>query len=307
MDYLRLRLLLLCIGMGALLSCSRMSPSGSDETLARVGNEYLTVQEAKEKIPEYVFEQDSINALTRYRDEWIQSQVLLQEADRLGLSQQAEIQRKLRKARDEVLKQALKDYVTSSNQDNITITDEEARTYYQANKEQFVLNEEFVQFRHVRTKTHEQARQAREDLRRGIPWPQVAREYAIDPEQAIHKSNQYWPISMALNEIEIMNRYLNVIGQNERSPIQRVNGVYHFVQLIDRRSEGEHPDLDWLIEQIKEWMVLNRQRRSFSSYVKNLYLKAKSNNEVETYNVLPTNSNQKTNIADSLESFSTDE
>ncbi len=307
MDKFYIWVLLLCIGIGGVLSCDQVRPSESDSTLARVGNKYLTIQQAKEKIPDFVYRQDSLSALNRYREEWIQSQVLLQEAERLGLSQQTEIQEKIRKAREEVLREALKDYVTASSQDEITITDEEARAYYQANKEQFVLNEEFVQFRHIRTNTLKEARAARRDLRQGVPWPEVARTYAIDPETAIHESNQYWPISMALNDIEIMNRYLNVIGQSERSPIQRVNGVYHFVQLVDSRAEGEHPDLNWLIGQIKEWMVLNRQHRSFSSYVKNLYLKAKSNNEVESYNVLPAKSNQKSTTEDTLESISTDE
>jgi hypothetical protein len=151
------------------------------------------------------------------------------------------------------------------------------------------------------------ARAARQDLLDGVPWPEVANQYGINPKLSITESEQYWPISVALKDIDIMNRYLNIIGQSEISPIQRVNGIYHFVQLMDTKSEGEQPDLDWLMSQIKDWMKINNHRRNFSSYVQNLYLKAKSNNEVKTFNVLPTNTNSNSTAQDTLKSTSTNE
>jgi hypothetical protein len=307
MDNSTFLLLLSLVALLGMASCSQPVPTENEDTLARVGNEYLTIDEAKSAIPDFIFQQDSIGALQKYRDNWMQKQVLLQEAQRLGLSQQEEVRKKLRKAREEVLREALKDYVLGSKQEGTDITDEEARAFYQTNKEKFALDEKFVQFRHLTTRTIKEARSAKQDLLDGVPWPEVAQEYAIDPEVAIEESEQFWPISMALNDLSIMNRYLNIIGQNEISPIQRINGVYHFVQLIDSRAKGEQPDLDWLIEKIKDWMRLNKQQRNFSSYVKNLYLKAKSNNEVESFNVLPNQTNQQSTFKDTLESTSTNE
>lgn len=288
-------------------SCQQSTNNQAENVLARVGSNYLTIQQATAAIPDFVLAEDSVNALYRYREDWIRQQLLLQEANRLGLNQKKEIREKLQKARQEVLREALKDYVIHTSEDEIQITDNEARSYYQANKDKFELNEDFVQFRHMKTETIRAARAARQDLLDGVPWPEVARQYAINPEVTINESKQYWPISMAAQGVDIMHRYLTIIGQSEISPIQRVGGVYHFVQLMDKRTEGEQPDLDWLIEQIKDWMILNKRRRNFSSYVKNLYLKAKSNNEVETFNVLPSKSNPKTTTEDTLESNSANE
>jgi hypothetical protein len=300
--------LLIVVGaMVAFSSCQQTTQQNTEDALARVGNEYLTIDQAIGDIPEAVLSEDSVEALTQYRDNWVRQQLLVQEAKRLGLDQKPEIQQKMERARQEILRQALKDYVLASNEKEMQITDEQARTYYQANKEQFVLEEDFVQFRHMRTKTIKEARNARQDLLDGVPWPEVARTYAINPSTVISESDQYWPISMAVQDIDIMNRYLTVIGQNEISPIQRVNGVYHFVQLMEIRSEGDHPNLEWLIERIKDWMTLNNRQRNFSSFVKNLYLKAESNNEVETFNVLPTKPNQNSTLDDTLENNSTNE
>lgn len=302
----RINLLVTFFIFGILISCQKSAPDPAEDALARVGNQYLTLQQAKKDIPDFVLEEDSTGALQQYREDWVRKQLLLQEANRLGLNRKEEVEEKIREARGEILRQALKDFIVGSQQEEIEISADEVRSYYQAHKDQFVLEEDFVQFRHMRSKTLDEARAARQDLLGGIPWPQVAREYAINAEMALNESDQYWPISMAAKDIDIMNRYLNIIGQNEISPIQRRNGVYHFVQLTDKRDKGKQPDLDWLMEQIKEWMILNKRRRNFSSYVKNLYLKAKSNNEVETFNVLPTKSNQNT-VQDTLENISANE
>ncbi len=288
-------------------SCQKSAPDPAENALARVGNQYLTLQQATKDIPEFVLREDSVGALQQYREDWIRQQLLLQEANRLGLNRKKEVEEKLQKARSEILRQALKDFIVGSHEEETKVSADEVRSYYQANKEQFVLEEDFVQFRHMRTKTLGAARSARQDLLGGTPWPQVARDYAINPEMVLKESDQYWPMSMAAVDIDIMHRYLNIIGQSEISPIQRVNGIYHFVQLIDKREKGNQPDLDWLMEQIKEWMILNKRRRNFSSYVKNLYLKARSNNEVKTFNVLPTKSNQKNTVQDTLANNSENE
>lgn len=304
-----IKLLLLTIFVTALFtgSCQQSAKNSSQEVMARVGTQYLTVEQAAENIPDFVLAEDRVHALLQYREDWVRKQLLLQEAYRLQLDQKEEVQQKLQQAREEILRQALKDYVIGAGQEEFEISDNEARSHYQANKEQFVLNEDYVKFRHMRTNTLSEARSARQDLLNGVPWPEVAREYSVNPEVAINESDQFWPLSMAAKEIDIMNSYLNRIGQNEISPIQRVNGVYHFVQLTEIRSEGEHPDLNWLIEEIKDWMITDNHQRNFSSYVKNLYLKAQSNNEVETFNVLPTQSNQNPTVDDTLETNSTNE
>ncbi|MEL7834597.1 hypothetical protein [Fodinibius sp. Rm-B-1B1-1] len=301
-DIRRIPIFLFLFALGYLLTtCDQSMQGNTENSLARVGNEYLTIDQAVDDIPDHVLAEDSVNALMQYRDSWVRQQLLLQEAKRLGLHQKQEIQKKIEQARDEVLRQALKDYVLTNAEKELTATDEQARSYYQKNKDQFVLEEDFVQYRHMRTKTLAEARNARQDLLGGVPWAEVAQEYAIDPSRALSEAEQYWPISMAAQGIDIMNRYLNVIGQSEISPIQRVNGVYHFVQLMDTKAEGNHPDLNWLTEQIKDWLTLNNRQRNLSSFIKNLYLKAESNNEVETFNVLSSKSNQNTTVQDTLE------
>lgn len=285
-----------------LSGCNNIGNGGETQQLARVGNDILTLDRAREEIPDFILKEDSLAAIKNFQQEWIRRKVLSQEAERLNLAQNREVQQKLRQAREDILSQALKNHVLRSFKEDSTVTDEEAQNYYQLHKDKFVLNERFVQFRHIETNTMEEARAARQALAQGREWPDVARQYSIDPEGKIRQSEQYWPISMALSDLDPMNSYLRRIGNSERSTIQRIGSTYHFVQLMDSRAEGEHPDLEWLMVQIKDWLILDKKQRHFSSYVKNLYLKANSNNEIDTHNVVIPNTSETTSNTDTLES-----
>ncbi|MDX1617473.1 MAG: hypothetical protein R3224_01720 [Balneolaceae bacterium] len=291
----------------AIAGCQRPAAQGDGTELARVGSNVLTVEDAAEQVPEFMLKQDSVTSLLQFREEWIERQVILQETRRLDLNSNPDVRRRLQRLQEEVLIQALKDYVLKRFDEGLEITDEEARNYYQAHKEQLVLSERYVRFRHMVTPSLEAARSAKRDLMRGIEWPEVARDYAVNPETRIRESEKFWPISMAVQNVNVMNRMLQRIGITEISPIHRVSGNYHFVQLMEARAEGDHPDLEWLMEQIKEWLRLEKRRRHFNSYVKNLYLNAQSNNEIETYNVLQANSNTESIEQDTLASSQTDD
>ncbi|MDX1638356.1 MAG: peptidyl-prolyl cis-trans isomerase [Balneolaceae bacterium] len=274
------------ITLTLLLGCNNQNAGDTGDRLARVGSEILTYREAAEQLPDFMLEQDSLATLRNYREDWIRRQVILQEAERIGIEQNRDLQKRLQRLREEMLMQGLKDYVLAQYEKDLEITDEEARNYYQEHKDQLVLNERYVRYRHLVATNHENAQSARRDLMRGIEWPEVARKYSLNADAKIQESEKFWPISMALAENNPMNTMLKRIGITEISPIRRVGRNYHFVQLMDTRPEGEHPDLDWLIGQIKEWMRLEKRKRHFNSYVKNLYLNAQSNNEIETFNVL---------------------
>ncbi len=279
-----MRISYLFIFLIILSSCTRKSKN-TEPILARVGTSTLTIEEAKTSIPEYIFKKDSLTAFKRYRDEWIQQQIILQEAYRLRINRQPDVQKRLDKIREEYITKAAQEYIIGEMNPNLQVTDEEARSYYQENKESFVLEERYIRYRHMISSSLNDAQNARRDLLQGIDWETVANNYSVNPEVAIRESQRFWPESIAGGDVAILNRYLQLIGLSEITVIERVGSQYHFVQLLEERAKGDHPDLEWLIDQIKEWLVLEKRRKAFNTYVKNLYLQAQANNEIETFNV----------------------
>lgn len=268
-----------------LTSCTMGTPADDSPVLAVVGGETLTLKQALQEIPEIVILPDTLSAISDFQQTWIESRVLLREANRLGIQNTPEVRNRVERIRAQIMQETLKELILSQNKDELFVSRDEAQNYYQENKERFTLEERFVRFRHISTRTRVDADNARRDIMRGIPWTDVAQRYSVNPELQIRQSNQFWPISMAVADIPVMNRYLNVIGITEISPIQAHGNLFHFVQLREDRPIGDHPDLDWLIDQITVWLRLEKSRRLINSYVRNLYLQAEANNEIEKTNV----------------------
>lgn len=266
-------------------ACEPGFDQADSPVLARAGGETLTLQKALEEIPVTVLEQDSLQAIQSYMDQWIRSKVTVQHAEKIGLARTPAVRKKLQRLRNQLLEEALKEYLLERNFDSVEVTREEAQTYYQTHKDQFTLDEKYVRYRHITTRTRTAADNANRDLIRGVEWREILENYSVDPDLQFRESQQFWPISMAGGDIPMTNRYLNVIGLTERSPIYYQGGRYHLVQLMEERPAGEHPDLEWLIPQIQEWLKLEKARRITNSYIRNLYLEANANNEINRTNV----------------------
>jgi hypothetical protein len=226
-----------------------------------------------------------------YKDKWIENQLILQEIDRINLLDSPEVFKKVERARQEMLFISFQDAVLNSLDQEVQVTTEEARIYYQQNKDKFLLDERYIRFRHLIASTRSNADKAKRDLMRGYDWERVANEYSLESDLVIRNASKFWAESTALHEYETLNRYLRLIGVSEISLTEEINGKFHFVQLLEERAVGEHPDLEWLLAQIQEWLILEKKRVAYNTYVKNLYLAAEANNEIRSYNVLPENFN----------------
>ena len=283
-----------------LIACES-SKDSEGKILAEVGGLVLTLQEAKSNIPPSVFNSDSISAYNSFKEKWIERQLILDEVKRLNLLESPEVQMKVERAKEDMLLLTFQEAVLSRLENDISVSDSEVRNYYQTNKDKFLLDERYVRYRHLIASSLSDAENARRDLMRGNSWEEVARQYSLQSEMVIKNASRFYPESSALKEYDTLNRYLRLIGVSEISLIENINGNYHFVQLIENKAVGEHPDLEWLLEQIKDWLILEKKRIAYNTYVKNLYLAAEANNEIHTYNVLPINTNTETS-SDTLNS-----
>lgn len=263
--------------------------SSSTVRLARVGRNYLTVQEAKQSIPKFIFRQDSAKALQNYRDEWINRQLLIQKAKNLNVIDQESIQRKLKHARQQVLTHAVKQIVLAKFEKENSIAKKQALQYFQNHKEQFVLDEKYIRFRHITTDDIKSARTARDELLSNGPWTKVVQKYSQDAKKRIQQSKRYWPVSMVLNDFPTLEQYVVSLDSSEISPVRHLKGAYHFIQLVDIRQKGEYAEPQWVLGRLQKWMMLEKKNQFLKSYIKNLYLEAKEHNEIELYNVSKNN------------------
>jgi hypothetical protein len=236
---------------------------------------------ALSQIPDIALQQDTLEAFQNFKQQWINEKVTENEARRLGLTNDELYQTKLKRMEQQLLNEMLRQYVLAESEEELAVSRDEAQNYYQANRDKFILNERYVRFRHVTATTRTEIDNARRDLLRGVEWDDVLNNFSVNPDLQLRQSTQYLPISMAVSDIPMLNRYLNVIGLSEISPVHYANGQYHFVQLREIRNEGDNPDFDWLIPQIQQWLKLEKSKRITNAFKRNLYLQAESNNEID--------------------------
>lgn len=285
MKYVTIRVLYFILALTLFLYCTPADHADNSPVLAQIGNKSLTVEEAFNYIPKVALEQDTVKALEDYKSTWLNAQIMIREAERFKLDDDPEIKKRMDRLRNQLLEDALKEHILAENKDDLEVSREEAQNYFQANRDKFVLDERYVRFRHITTKTRAEADNAKRDILSGIDWETVVDNYSINPDLQLRESTQFWPMSMAVNDIPTLSRFLGTIGVSEISPIHFHRGNYHFVQLREVRNQGDHPDFDWLIPQIQEWLKLEKSRRITNAYVRNLYLQVESNNEIDELSI----------------------
>jgi hypothetical protein len=278
--------LLFSVGLIFIYSCEQPKPPVDSVVLARVGNEFLTQEYALNRIAPFLISADSVGALNAFRDEWIRKRLMYLESKRLGLHLEASVTASLKRSEVDILSQELINRLLIVSPDLIAVNTSEIRDYYDRNRNQFVLQERYVRLRHLVSDNLESSRVAKEELLRGTPWEAVVDRYAINQQETLENAQRFFPVSSLFLDNPSMRQYLNVIGITEISPIRGHDGNFHFIQITDDKPKGEHPDIDWVFEQIKSWLELEKKRRFVRSYQQNLMIQAEANNEIEISTIL---------------------
>lgn len=277
-------LLVIWLGL-SFVSCFEVRSPADRTVIASVSGKQLTLQDAFNNIPPSILQQDTLHAVHSYVNQWVQSRVAVDHAERIGLPNSSQFNQKMERYRIQLLETLLMEAIIAENQEELEVTREEAQNYYQTHRDQFLLDEKYIRFRHITARTRLDAENANREISAGTDWEDVVAQYSVDPELQLRHSTQFWPISMAAVDVPPVNQQLRIMGLSERSSIFYYRGQYHWVQLMEERIEGEYPDLEWLIPQITEWLKLEKTRRLTNAYLRNLYLQAQTNNEIELTNV----------------------
>ena len=196
------------------------------------------------------------------REELIARELFVQEAERKGLARNADVQRQLDAARQQILIQALvRDYVKSN-----PIKEEDVKAEYDKLAKQNAQKE--YKARHILVEKEETAKQIVEQLKKGAKFEDLAKQ-SKDTGSAGNGGDLDWnapgtfvkPFSDAMVALEK--------GKYTETPVQTQFG-WHVIQLDDVR-EAKAPPMDQVRPQIQQEL----ERRKVQDLQKELRAKAK--------------------------------
>ncbi|GEM_PF-455426 len=125
------------------------SEKGSDEVLARVGDEKLYKSDLLGLYQPNMTTEDSAMVTNNFIDNWARRQIILQKAKfNLTSDEEAEIKKMVNQYEEDLFINSYKAALTSQNMDSV-LTDTELKDFYTKNNQLFNLNEDVLRYRMI--------------------------------------------------------------------------------------------------------------------------------------------------------------
>lgn len=259
------RILVLCCGL-ALAGCADDAPP--DPYAARVGDTYLTEAELSDALESIAVGGDTVEARRQIIEQWVTRTLLLNEATRMNLESEPEVQRQLEEQRRSVLINALTNRIYETAE---VEPDREAITqYFERNRERLRLREPYLQLRHVRVSDEATAGTLANELRNGAEtWSDVCEQDERDPERACRIGERFYPERQRLADApELRDR---VSGMSAGGvAVLETDDWYHVLYLVERIEAGQEPELEWVAPQIERHLRTQSRKQMYAREVQRL-------------------------------------
>jgi hypothetical protein len=229
---------------------------------------------------------DSSNIIERYIQSWIRKQLMIKEASKAKLTDEAEINRKLLDYKYALMVYEFeKDYL-EKNIDN-TIPEQEIEQYYVLNKENFTLKEIIARLNFVKLERNNPQNRNLERLLRLQEGEQKDALQKIGMEQA---ANYYLEdaIWVKMGDIVINTPLVessNLVGllRNNKLIIVEDDWYKYYFRILEYKLEDQTPPLEFVKDEIAKILLNKKRVQLVEELQKEIYNRALENNEFKIY------------------------
>lgn len=283
-----MRALALC-ALAVTAACSDAPPPdapGSGAVVARVGGATLTEGDVADALGDVPASLDSVTAREQVVEQWVQRELLVQEARRQGLDQDPTVRRRLAEAERAALELAALDaYFDQAPADP---SEAELKAYYDRHRDALALREPYVRLRHLRLRDPSRAEDARASFQRAVAssvpdslFALVAREYADDPEGAVAFASEYVSEAQIGALDDVLAERVAALPAGAQVAAVPVGGVVHVVQVVDRVPAGTVPPFRLVRDELAERVGVQQRRDAEARLLQQLRAEARSRGDLE--------------------------
>jgi hypothetical protein len=132
-----------------LCSCSWLREEQKPDSVARVGKSYLYKTDIQDIVPKGTSKEDSVLIIRSFIDQWATQKILIEAAERnLGDSKKKQYASLINQYKIDLYTKAYLEEIVKRSVDTI-VTNEELKSYYAENKENFKSNGNLVRLRYI--------------------------------------------------------------------------------------------------------------------------------------------------------------
>lgn len=255
--------------------------------LARVDRAYLYKDQIDDIVPKQAATDDSLVILNNYITHWATEQLLLNQAKiNLPQEKQDEFEKLVEGYRKELYTEAYKDVIISKDLDT-TLSNARIESYFQANQENFKLDQDLVKLRYIQlNKKFPKLDEIKEDFKR------FNKEDQLKLEKKSLKFNSYaFNDSIWVSAHNIYKEVKPLTAENKEKFLRKDNFLelkdssnVYLVYVKDVLRRNEKAPLEYVKPTIKQ-ILLNKKKLELSRKLeKDITKDAIKNNEFEIYN-----------------------
>lgn len=274
--------------LSLLLSCnSDKDKKGTSKKLAKVGDYTLFMEDINPALFTGLNEQDSISKLKQFTQQWIDERIFLEEAERILSDDEKEISQRIEAYRQNILVYELEKKWANSFADTI-ISEEDVNEYYEKNKQNFLLKKNIVQLRYLKVNKD----LSKKELEKAIGYLQnpspvndsLLRIFAENKADNYYLENNWLLFEDVLREIPIsqsysQERYL----RSNRFVKLAENDFLYLVYFVDFKVRDEISPMEFELENIKQYIRLQRQEKWLTEKSNKLVQEARKNNKIKIW------------------------
>ncbi len=236
------------------------------KVLATVGNVEITSDYIDEIIARYPAQQQAMLASEEGRrqvlEQAIAFELMSEFAKETGLDKTEEYTDQLNKFAKELLAQMVMKKTLSS----VTVTDEEAKAYYEEHKEMFAEPAN-VTAKHILVASEEEAKKVQDEIASGsVTFEEAASKYSTCPSKEQGGNLGAFSRGMMVPEFEeaAFNLDLGVVSE----PVKTQFG-YHLIKVEDKK-ESSTKSFEEVKDQVVSMLIQERQQKKYLELVKEL-------------------------------------
>lgn len=244
-----------------IISCN-YNLKNNDGYIARVGDEFLSVEEIQELVPKNLNKQDSIRIVNNVIEEWATSKLLIQNAIiNLTEIEKSQIDNKSEKYRENLIISEYRNKISNNNPDTSASKDE-IELFFSENSKNFKLFEEIIKGRYV--KLNKNTFNINEIKRRFRRFDQSDKSFF--DSISIQLLNYYLNDSIWINKKLFFNKIPSLeydqslrISKNNLFYVQEDSLALYLIKINNYKKADDYAPLEYIYNRIKEVIVSKKR------------------------------------------------
>jgi len=268
-----------------LISCSDENHQNNRKKVVSVNGTILYENELINDIPSGLIEEDSINFINQYINNWIKDQLVLKKAEDLLPEHVKNINNKVKKYRNSLITYEYEQFYIKKRLDTI-INDEEIEGYYNDHSDDFILKDYIVKCMYLKINKNapDQKNLKTSYLLNNEEDKLFLRTYSLKHAIEFYYNNEEWVyFDEILKKIPLQDFNKKKFIQKKKKLTFEEDSFIYYINIYDFRLEDGVSPLSFEKEKIRS-IILNMRSTELRKKLKaDLYNDALKNKSIEYY------------------------